>query len=282
MSFEFDGDPAAERQWSYRPSVHEQGWLEAALTDWFDDETLEDVLFAVRGGKEANVYACRGGPAAHHALVAAKVYRPRKFRELSNDAIYREGRGVLDEQGHGVRARDRRMSRAIRRGTRLGKRAAHTSWVMHEMSAMQRLYDAGVRVPEPLAANPRAVLMEFIGDEEGAAPTLQRLRPSLELASRLYDQLLDAIERLLELGLVHGDLSPYNVLVWNDEAVVIDFPQIVDVMRNPHGPRLFLRDVERIGQGPSLRRPVDNPRALADAIWCRVFGTDGVPDGAVF
>ncbi|MEO0601622.1 MAG: RIO1 family regulatory kinase/ATPase [Myxococcota bacterium] len=264
--------------WTYRPSAHESDWLDEALSEWFWDGTLTDVLFAVRGGKEASVYACRGG-APDHGLVAAKVYRPRKFRELSNDAIYREGRGLLDDQGHGVDARDRRMARAVRRGTRLGKQASHVSWVMHEVASLRAVREAGGHVPQVFAANTRAVLMDFVGDEEGAAPTLHRLRPPPDLARHLYAQLLDDIETMLAVGLVHGDLSPYNVLVANDEAVIIDLPQAVDVARNPHAPRLYLRDVERICTAPSLGRPESDPRRVADDIWDRVFDSGGVPDG---
>ncbi|MEM6926523.1 MAG: RIO1 family regulatory kinase/ATPase [Myxococcota bacterium] len=268
----------ATPRWTYRPSAHEADWLNEALSDWLSDGTLTDVVFAVRGGKEASVYACRGG-APDHGLVAAKVYRPRKFRELSNDALYREGRGLLDDQGHGVDARDRRMARAVRRGTRRGKQASHVSWVMHEVAALRAVHEAGGHVPEVFTANPRAVLMDFVGDEDGAAPTLQRLRPSPARARHLYDQLLGDIQVMLEVGLVHGDLSPYNVLVDDDEAVIIDLPQAVDVARNPHAARLFLRDVERICTAPSLGRPESDPRRLAADIWDRVFDSGGVPNG---
>ncbi|MBX2802174.1 MAG: hypothetical protein KTR31_31120 [Myxococcales bacterium] len=277
-----DEVPLAQGETTYQPGRHEAQWLLAALGSWFEDGTLTDLLFSVRGGKEATVYCCRAGERAGGGLVAAKVYRPRKFRELSNDAIYREGRGVLDDEGHGLKGRDRRMRKAIRKGTRRGKSAAQTSWLMHEVSALRTLHGAGADVPEPLAANDRAVLMAFVGDEEGAAPTLDRVRPDPALAERLFEQALRNVEILLECGWAHGDLSPYNLLLWEEQLTMIDLPQVADVLRNPHGPRLFLRDVERICRAASLGRPRADHRAVADALWDRVFDTtEGVPEGSI-
>lgn len=267
---------------SYRAGPHESEWLSRALTAWFDDGTLTDILFSVRGGKEATVYCCAGGDALGGRLVAAKVYRPRKFRELSNDAVYREGRGLLDARGHGVKARDRRMARAIRRGTRIGKKARHISWVQHEVEALRLLHEAGADVPEPLAANHNAVLMAFVGDRQGAAPTLNLVRPPPELAERLYAQALTNLARLLECGLVHGDLSPYNLLMWEERLVMIDLPQACDLFHNPHAVGFFLRDVERICTARALGRPARDWRAVADSIWNDVFdGVDGVPEGTI-
>src|SRR5687767_5872468 len=112
---------------TYRPGRHEEGWLMESFGEWLDDGTVTDVLYGVRGGKEATVYCCRGGDNLGSRLVAAKVYRPRKFRELRNDAIYREGRGLFDQHGHVIEARDRRRQRAILKGGRAGKKMAHTS-----------------------------------------------------------------------------------------------------------------------------------------------------------
>src|SRR5687767_213706 len=171
-------DPSApllpEIQTTYRPSRHEEGWLLESLGDFLAEDVLADLLFPVRGGKEANVYCCRGGPALDGRLVAAKIYRPRKHRELRNDAIYREGRGLLDHRGNRQRARDTRLARAVRRGTRAGKEATHVSWVMHEFTTLRALHAAGGSVPEPISATRNGILMGFVGDEDGAGPTLDR------------------------------------------------------------------------------------------------------------
>jgi RIO kinase 1 len=261
---------------TYRPSRHEEGWLLESLGDFFADEVLTDLLFPVRGGKEATVYCCRGGPALDGRLVAAKIYRPRKHRELRNDAIYREGRGLLDHRGNRQRARDTRMARAVRRGTRAGKEATHVSWVMHEFTTLRALYSAGGSVPEPISATRNGILMGFVGDEDGAGPTLDRARFDRDQGEQLLAEALRNVELLLALGWVHGDLSPYNLMLWEGELVVIDLPQVCDVLGNPHALGLYLRDVERICR--FFDRNLD-PRAVADDIWARVFDTeDGVPD----
>ncbi|MEQ1565902.1 MAG: RIO1 family regulatory kinase/ATPase [Myxococcota bacterium] len=267
--------------WTYRPQRPEGGWLEESLGEWFEDGTLVDVLYKVSGGKEAEVYCCLAGDTLDGRLLAAKVYRPRWLRELSNDAAYREGRGLVDAQGNRVRARDQRTARALRKGSRFGKASAHTSWVMHEHRALQQLHLAGGAVPEPFDANPNAVLTAFVGDETGGAPALSRVHLEPEQVPGVVGAVLDTVEKLLALGWAHGDLSPYNVLWWEDHPVVIDLPQVVDVLRNARGPELFLRDVERIcalDRGGVLGLPRD----LADDLWDKVFGTvDGVPDGCV-
>jgi RIO kinase 1 len=268
-------------QVSYRPGRLEEEWLLSSFGGWLDDGTIEDVLFSVRGGKEANVYACRAGPSLGGGLLAAKVYRPRKFRELRNDAMYREGRSLLATEGGGrrVRARDQRMARAIQKGTRKGKHALHTSWVNHEWVSLQKLYDAGVSVPAPVASAENAILMEFLGDEHGAASSLERLTLDRPEAERLWEIMRRDLETMLSLGLVHGDLSAYNVLMWEGRLTIIDMPQICSVFDNPFASDLFLRDVERICSW--FRRcglPLDG-REVADELWDGVFDLqEGVPD----
>jgi RIO kinase 1 len=268
-------------QMTYRPQRPEQGWLEAAFENWFDDGTLTDVLFKVGGGKEAEVYCCRSGDELGGQLLAAKVYRPAKYRELANDAVYRDGRGLLDRHGNTVTARDRRMYRAVRNNTRHGKRASHISWVMHEFVTLQRLHVDGAVVPEPIDVRENAILMGFVGDEEGGAPTLNRVHLEPEDAARVVQEVLADVEKLLARGWTHGDLSPYNLLWWGQRAVMIDLPQVSDVLRNPSGPELFLRDVERICAIDRTGR-AGHPRDVADDLWDRVFGTElGVPDACV-
>lgn len=267
---------------TYVPNRTEADWLLDSLFDWFDDGTLTDILYAVRGGKEANVYCCRGGPSTGGALIAAKVYRPRKFRELSNDAMYREGRGLLDHHGHARKARDQRMSRAVRRGTRFGKAASHTSWVMHEYNALCALHDAGGSVPMALAANANAVLTTFVGDDEGPAPTMNRIRVPADRAREAFDEVLRNIEIMLRLGFVHGDLSPYNLLYWHDRPVLIDFPQVAEALRNPHAVGLFVRDVQRICDYFGRCGVSVDAEDVADDLWDRVFDTEwGVPEGLI-
>lgn len=267
---------------TYRPGRLEQGWLLESFGEWLDDGTLTDVLFAVRGGKEANVYCCRGGPSTGDALLAAKVYRPRHLRELSNDAIYREGRGLFDDSGHVRKARDQRIARAVQKGTKHGKRVAHASWVMHEHKALELLHAVGAAVPKPIAATTNAVLMAFLGDEDGAAPTLDRVHLTPEEAAPLLEEALRNVELMLTLGRVHGDLSPYNMMLWDGQLTLIDLPQICEVLVNPHGRMLFQRDVKRVCDGFARYGARADAEQAANAIWDRVFDGDvGVPDESV-
>lgn len=212
-SFERKGNPDApllpDLQTTYRPSRHEEGWLLESLGDFFADDVLSDLLFPVRGGKEATVACCRGGPALDGRLVAAKIYRPRKYRELSNDAIYREGRGLLGHRGHRERARDQRLSRAVRKGSRTGKEATHVSWVMHEFTTLQELYHAGGAVPEPhlmlwqgrvvmidlpqvcdVHANPHAVGL-FLRDIDRVCRFFERELDPRRVADEMWDRVFD-------------------------------------------------------------------------------------------
>lgn len=261
---------------SYRPHRFEEGWLEEAFEEWFAEGTVADVLYKVGGGKEAEVYCCRGGAELDHRLLAAKIYRPRKYRELANDATYRNGRGLLDRHGNAVRMQDQRMARAVRRSTRHGKRAAHTSWVMHELVTLRRLHGEGGAVPEPIDAHENAILMAFIGDEEGGAPTLDQVELGTWERPGVLAEVLRNVELLLAGGWAHGDLSPYNLLWWEGRPVLIDLPQVVDVLRNPEGPELFLRDVQRVCAAFDPLEALGDPIDVADELWERVFGV-GLP-----
>jgi len=267
-----------EIETTYRPSRREDGWLADALREFVEDGVLTDVLYAVGGGKEANVYCCRGGPAVEGRLVAAKVYRPHKFRELHHDAIYRQGRGLLDLQGHRDR-RNRRSDAAVRKGSKRGKELVHVSWVMHEYAVLEQLWEIGGSVPEPIASSRNAVLMEFFGDEHGAAPTLDRVRPDPEQAPGLLAEALRNVELLIRLGWVHGDLSPYNLMLWEGRLALIDLPQVASLYGNPDAVDLLLRDIERVAR--FFDRSAD-PRRIADELWTRVFPTeDGLPEAPI-
>jgi len=208
---------------------------------------IQDVLYLVKGGKEANVYCCQAGPArGGEALLAAKVYRPRQFRNLRNDRLYREGRPILTAEGRAAKASDQRLIRALGKKSDFGVQVQHTSWLMYEFTTLERLHREGAAVPEPLAAGENAVLMGFVGNRDGAAPTLSEVTPEQDEAKSLYKQVLRTIEAMLRAGTVHGDLSAYNILYWDGSATVIDFPQVTGVQGNPHARELFSRDITRV------------------------------------
>lgn len=250
---------------TYHASRHEARWLFAALREFVEQGDVLDVLRQVKGGKEATVYLCAAGPSLGMPLVAAKIYRPQAFRALRNDAVYRQGRAVLGADGKAMR--DERAMHAIHKGTARGKELGHASWMAHEVAALERLHAAGLPVPQPLGMGSNVVLMAYVGDAKAAAPTLARAQVPRADAARVLDELLDAVGRMLGLGLVHGDLSAYNVLWWDGRPTLIDFPQVVDVRANPAARELFERDVARLcAHFTRLGAPRD-PREVAETLW---------------
>lgn len=251
---------------TYHPSRHEAGWLLDSLRNFFDRDMIRDVLAVVKGGKEASVYRCLGGPAADgHELVAAKVYRPHEFRQMRNDAIYREGREVFDHEGKLIK--DDRTLRAIGKKTGYGQQVAHSSWLSYEYTTLQKLHAAGANVPEPISSSENCILMEFIGDETNAAPWLHDVELEPDERQPLFDIIMHNIELLLKFNLVHGDLSAYNILYWDGEVYLIDFPQVSDCESNRNAYQLLKRDIERICQyfeGQGLHR---DPERIVKRLW---------------
>ncbi|MEX1018260.1 MAG: RIO1 family regulatory kinase/ATPase [Litorilinea sp.] len=254
---------------TYNPARHEEGWLMSSLGLFYANDLITDVLAMVKGGKEATVYRCRGTRAAEYDIVAAKVYRPRQFRNLRNDKMYKEGRRVLTADGRPVKATDQRLIRALNKKTAFGKQVEHTSWLMYEFTTLQQLYAAGVAVPKPIATSENAILMEHIGSADITAPTLHEVSLAYPEAQALFDTTLIHIERMLAAGMVHGDLSAYNILYWEGEICLIDFPQVTYSLTNSNARSVFFRDVQRVCEYFASQGVDSNPRALAYTLWNR-------------
>lgn len=252
---------------SYQPSIHEADWLLSSLETFFTQELITDVLAIVKGGKEASVYRCEASPATGAELLAAKVYRPHKFRTIRNDAIYREGRQVLGEGGKAVNPNDHRTMRAIGKKSAFGQQVSHTSWLMHEFATLQMLYDAGASVPRPVAAGENAILMSYHGSDSMPAPLLSEVSMERNEAEELYQEVIRNVTLLLEHGLVHGDLSAYNILYWEGEITLIDFPQVVDCRANRNAYSILKRDLERICQYFASRGARHQPDSLLRSLW---------------
>ncbi|MGB1286440.1 MAG: RIO1 family regulatory kinase/ATPase [Aggregatilineales bacterium] len=230
---------------TYQPSQYEAGWLLNSVRVFYDMALISDVLSQVKGGKEASVYRCEAHESVEDKLfLAAKVYRPRQFRQLRNDKMYRQGRMTLGDDGKEVR--DDRSVRAIGKKSAYGQQVAHTSWLMHEYKTMQMLYDAGASIPKPYAAGENAILMEYFGDDLMPAPTLNTVDLSIDEALKLFESTLKNIDILLRHGLIHGDLSAYNILYWQGDIVLIDFPQVVNIENNENAKFILHRDITRI------------------------------------
>ncbi len=256
---------------TYTPARYEEGWLLNSLEALYDQQLITDVMALVKGGKEANVYRCAPGPVIDAPWVAAKVYRPRMFRQLRNDKRYREGRAILTSEGRPVKETDHRLMRAIGKKTAFGAEVAHTSWLMHEYTTLHTLYEAGATVPKPYGVSGNAILMEYIGDERLPAPLLSEVRLDREEAWPLFEELIRNVELMLRLGLVHGDLSAYNVLYWEGGVTIIDFPQITEARSNPNARDIFARDVRRLCEYFARYGIQRNPDALASSLWNRFW-----------
>lgn len=263
-------------QMSYQPSPHEADWLLQSLSSFYEEGLISDVLFQVQGGKEATVYCCRSGPACPDELLAAKVYRPRMYRNLSNDQLYREGRETLSEEGRTIKQTKHRVMRAVQKRTQFGEKVRHQSWLMYEYNALRELYDDGAAVPKPWSANTNAILMDYIGTLDAPAPKLSRLRLPPDEARVLFDEVIDTIDLMLQRALIHGDLSAYNILYTDGHATVIDFPQIVRVGVNSHSRAIFERDVRRVCSYFSKQGVDCDADALTEELWGRyVLTRDG-------
>ncbi|MBV9545766.1 MAG: hypothetical protein JOY61_15455 [Chloroflexi bacterium] len=223
------------------------------------DGSIAEVLYQVKSGKEAVVYCCRAGPrfSESHPLLAAKVYKPRAFRAFRNEAMYRQGRVILDQ----------RAARAYASRSDFGERVATATWTGAEWETLCRLQAAGADVPRPLATSSNALLLEFLGDEDGAAPLLKGLRLEQAEAEAVFDRLLDNVQLWLAYDVVHADLSAYNVLYWQDQPWVIDFPQSCDPRFNTNAFDLLLRDIRNLANYFERSGVVRDAFGLADSYW---------------
>ena len=253
--------------YNFDPTNFERHWLRRSLERFHRDGWIKDILYRVKSGKEATVYCCQAGPAAELDLVAAKVYHHRRKRAMQNRAAYQQGRDLLGAGGSVMR--DQRQLRAIRKKSKYGQRLETISWLEHEFQAMRQLHAAGADLPRPLIQGATAFLMEYIGDATQAAPLLQEIALTTGQAWKSYRRLLRNIELFLAHDRVHGDLSAYNALYWEDRIYIIDFPQIVDAVENPDALPLLTRDVVRLYQYFARCGVKGRPVQLAQRLWQR-------------
>jgi len=208
--------------------------------DWLVTElaAVDTELGILKTGKEADVFLVeRAVPGTDRScLLAAKRYRSSKHRMFHRDAGYLEGR----------RVKESRMNRAMAGRTDFGRELISGQWAAAEFSALCVLYEAGVSVPYPVQIVGTEVLLQFLGDESAAAPRLAQLRRDTADLDDLWRQLVDAMHTMAHAGFAHGDLSAYNLLVHNGRLVVIDLPQIVDVIANPQGREFLTRDARNV------------------------------------
>jgi RIO kinase 1 len=259
------GDTRASFRFTYKAARFEEGWLLKSLGGFYEHKWISDVLRRVKGGKEASVYLCRAGTEVPAELVAVKVYRPRSLRNLKNDHAYREGRENLDSEGKIVL--DDGMQHAMAKRTDYGKNLLHQSWIAYEFTSMQVLKAAGADVPMPYEMADNAILMSFIGDLDGCAPTLSEISLERSEARGVFERVLANIDLLLAHECIHGDLSAYNILFWDGEITLIDFPQVVSPKINRNAYAIFMRDVTRVCEYFNKQGLNLNPRKIAADLW---------------
>ncbi|MDE3090372.1 MAG: hypothetical protein KGJ80_13405 [Chloroflexota bacterium] len=252
---------------TFSASRFERAWILEYLGPFFEDHFIADVLRQVKGGKEATVYCCQADARMGVELIAAKVYRPKIFRTLKNDAEYRQGRVVMDEEGFVVRGR--RAKLAMKKKTPYGQELLHAAWLETEYKMLRRLHAAGADVPKPIAQGTNTILMEYLGDADMPAPTLNTVDLPRDEARMLFDRVIHNAELMLRQSCVHADLSAFNLLYWEGDLRIIDLPQAVDPYVNPRAFQMFERDLLRVCQYFHRYGIDTNPRQLAREMWKR-------------
>jgi RIO kinase 1 len=198
-----------------------------------DDGVIDRVLRPLKSGKEASVYVVDAGGEVR----CAKVYKDMAQRSFQQRTLYQEGRKV----------RGSREARAMGKATRYGRKQQEVAWKNAEVDALYQLRDAGVRVPEPFGYVHGVLVMELVADASGhSAPRLGEVDLTPEQARDFHGFLVREVVKMLCAGLIHGDLSEYNVLVGGEGPVIIDFPQVVSAAGNNASRRLLLRDVNAL------------------------------------
>jgi RIO kinase 1 len=203
------------------------------LLSLIDEGLVDGVVRQLMSGKEATVYVVRCGDDVR----CAKVYKEATHRSFRQAVDYTENR----------RVKNTRQARAMAKGTKFGRQAQEEAWQSAEVDALNRLAAAGVRVPRPYNFCDGVLLMELVTDADGdAAPRLNDVLFTPEDARRHHATLLGEVVRMLCAGVVHGDLSEFNILLAEDGPVIIDLPQAIDAAGNNHAPRMLLRDVDNL------------------------------------
>lgn len=233
-----------------------------------DDGVIDEVLRPLKSGKEAAVYVVRSGDDVR----CAKVYKDMAQRSFQQRVQYQEGRKV----------RGSREARAVGKASNYGRKQQEAAWKNTEVDALYQLRDAGVRVPEPYGYFHGVLVMELVTDAEGySAARLGEVELSPEQACAFHQILVRQVVRMLCCGLIHGDLSPYNVLVGPEGPVVIDFPQVVSAAGNNAARTMLLRDVNNLTAYLGRWAPELLETWYGEEMWALFEAGDLLPDSVL-
>lgn len=237
----YDEVDDATQRWSTWLSVEPLCRGPEPRPDWLvtSQGAIDTDLGILKTGKEADVFLLeRADPAEpeRSVVMAAKRYRSSEHRTFHRAASYTEGRSTK-------RSRD---ERALKRKSTWGKTVAAGEWAVSEWDALKRLWTLGLPVPYPVQIDGTEILMEWITVDGETAPRLAQTRPAPDLLASYFDQLRDALALMVQDGIVHGDLSPYNILAAGERLVIIDLPQIVDLVGNINGMDFLMRDCTNV------------------------------------
>ncbi len=271
-SFVFDfrsyAEPdAANQRWSTWYDVEPLCRGPEPRPDWVitDRAALDTELGILKTGKEADVSllerGVEGGPGV---VMAAKRYRSPEHRTFHRNASYTEGR----------RGRDSREARAVARGSTFGRVVAAGQWANAEWEALKQCWLLGLPVPYPVQIDGTELLMEWVSLDGETAPRLAQSRPSPDLLGHYFEQLREALATMAQHGIVHGDLSAYNILAAGERLVIIDLPQVVDLVGNPQGMDFLLRDCANVCawfRGKGLDPDVADEHALFSDLLSTAF-----------
>ena len=226
------------------------------LAAMLEEGLVDEVIGQLMSGKEATVYVVRCG----EHIRCAKVYKEANQRSFRNNASYQEGRKVKNS----------RQARAMEKGSRYGRKMQEEVWQSAEVDALYRLAAVGVRVPQPHICFEGVLLMDLVVDADGhAAPRLNDVELSEELALEYHAMLVNQVVRMLCAGIIHGDLSEYNILVGEGGPVIIDLPQAIDAAGNSNAAEMLERDVGNLRTYFSAFAPTLKDTQFGKEIWAR-------------
>jgi len=234
---------------------------EQACNYFIRNNQITEVLQAIKPGKEASVFICRGSEVHQNKLLCLKIYKDTTHRSFKNNDVYSEGR---------FDSLSRREKLAIKKKSKFGKEIMESAWLstnldsysqnkalkmqdvfktsskFSEIEVLTRLHQAGLNVPRPISSSNTAILMEYIGDHDQIANQLKDEELIEQKTSYLFQKIISNIQKMFNLNIVHGDLSAYNILVWKNQPVIIDFPQTINPDNHSKAFDILYRDVDNI------------------------------------